>query len=282
MPVAPAEAATLSTSQDEDHMGLLRSSSCGSSQFSRVSSEGQGSHGALFGMGNQCTLSEGEELLVLQESNTGGRLMLACFDSRPPANYDQGIIYLGLARALQYVALCADFGPYNLGTTHQVISILRKAFRSRSDATVVFYTTHCPADVVNAVYLLGAYLCLEFNATPEQAWQPFAGLDPALLPPYRDATWVESTFDIYLRDCWAGLRRAVSTGLYDPATFDKVLCFFCVFRAAMLEASVLDGCPCVIDAYQLTRRAMGRWSTSTTTILSTATCTRLCRGSLWR
>ena len=241
MPVAPETThakATLSTSHDDDHMGLLRCSSCGSSQFSRVST---GSDGALFGMGNQCTLSDGEELLVLQESNTGGRLMLACFDSRPPANYDQGKLYVGLARALQYVAFCADFGPYNLGTTHQVTSILRKALRSRLDVTVVFYTTRCPADVVNAVYLLGAYLCLEFKATPEQAWQPFVGLDPALLPPYRDATWVESTFDIYLRDCWAGLLRAVSTGLYDPATFDKALCFFCVFRADMLEASELDG-----------------------------------------
>ena len=39
--------------------------------------------------------------------------------------------------------------------------------------------------------------------------------------PYRDATWFESTFDLHLRDCWAGLLRAMETNLFDARKFDK-------------------------------------------------------------
>ena len=46
-------------------------------------------------------------------------------------------------------------------------------------------------------------------------------LGKELMLPYRDATWVKSTYDLHLIDCWAGIRRAMSTNLYDPAHFDK-------------------------------------------------------------
>ena len=67
----------------------------------------------------------------------------------------------------------------------------------------------------------GSFLCIHFDATPEQAWTPFASLNDDLMLPFRDATWVKSSYDLHLRDCWAGVRRAISTGLYDPAQFDK-------------------------------------------------------------
>lgn len=67
-------------------------------------------------------------------------------------------------------------------------------------------------EITNAIYLLGAFLCLNLGATPEQAWRPFSGLEDSQLLPYRDATWAKSPFDLEIRDCWAGLQRAVSTG----------------------------------------------------------------------
>jgi len=45
----------------------------------------------------------------------------------------------------------------------------------------------------------------------EQAWQPFSKLNVVL--PYRDATWIKSTFDLHVKDLWAGLLRAVATGV---------------------------------------------------------------------
>lgn len=85
----------------------------------------------------------------------------------------------------------------------------------------MYYTSQEPADVTNAIFLLGAFLCLKLGATPDEAWQPFKHLAREKVLPYRDATWVRSTYDLHVRDCWAGLVKAVETGLYRPATFDK-------------------------------------------------------------
>ena len=85
---------------------------------------------------------------------------------------------------------------------------------------VVFYTSKEPNDVTNAVFLLGAFLCAFLGATPKQAWQPFQGLDRRWCLPYRDATWVRSPYDLHVRDCWAGLSRAVEHGMFRPLEFD--------------------------------------------------------------
>jgi len=126
-----------------------------------------------------------------------------------------------LNEKLRYLPFCSDFGPYNLSATHFVYKALAKLLTHPSTAstTIVFYSSHDATDVTNSVYILGAFLVLFFGATPEQALQPFAGLVGQTVP-FRDATWVPSTFDLSLRDCWAGLKRAVATGLYTPATFD--------------------------------------------------------------
>ena len=86
---------------------------------------------------------------------------------------------------------------------------------------VVFFTTQEPQDVTNAIFLLGAFLCARLGATPEQAWEPFEDLGRGIVRPFRDATWVASTYDLHVKDCWAGLVKAISAGLYSPSTFDK-------------------------------------------------------------
>ena len=93
------------------------------------------------------------------------------------------------------------------------------------DVRVVYYATQDLQDVTNAIYLLGAFLCLRLGATPEEAWGPFQSLNdmsngPMCLP-YRDATWSKSTYDLHVKEYWAGLVRAVATGLYDLRGFNK-------------------------------------------------------------
>ena len=95
------------------------------------------------------------------------------------------------------------------------------ASQNRPVTTIVFYTSREPTDVVNAVFLLGAFMCLHLGATPEEAFKPFDVLRDLLLP-YRDATWEKSTFDLHLCDCWAGLRQAVASGFYDFKAFNQV------------------------------------------------------------
>ena len=114
------------------------------------------------------------------------------------------------------------------GTVHHICQALAKTLLNPGlqDFRVVYYTSQDPRDVTNSIFLLGAFLCLHLGATPEEAWMPFKALkdtssgDPMCLP-YRDATWVKSSYDLHVKDCWAGLVRAVVTGLYDLQAFDK-------------------------------------------------------------
>ena len=85
---------------------------------------------------------------------------------------------------------------------------------------VVFYVSKEPNDVTNGIFLLGAFLCAFLGAAPEEAWRPFQGLDRRQCLPYRDATWVRSPYDLHVRECWAGLARAVGHGMYRPVEFD--------------------------------------------------------------
>ena len=112
--------------------------------------------------------------------------------------------------------------PFNPGMTHKFCRVLVDLISSNqlSHSAICFYTSSREADLTNAMYLLGAFLVLHLDATPEEASAPFEGLETRVLP-YRDATWVPSTWDLHLVDCWRGLRRAVLTGLYDTVTFNE-------------------------------------------------------------
>jgi hypothetical protein len=126
------------------------------------------------------------------------------------------------------------------GTLHHICQALEKTLLNPEfqDVRVVYYTSQEPRDLTNSIYLLGAFLCLRLGATPEEAWGPFQSLKdtpngPMCLP-YRDATWVKSSYDLHVKECWAGLVRAVATGLYDLQAFDKheVRCFRCALHLA--------------------------------------------------
>ena len=107
------------------------------------------------------------------------------------------------------------------GTTHHVCQILTYSVGSSKCNRIVYYASTQPADITNAIYILGAWLTLHTGATPVQAMTPFLGVSSSRSPPYRDASWNESTFDLGLRDCWGGLMRAKATGLLNIETFDK-------------------------------------------------------------
>ena len=116
-----------------------------------------------------------------------------------------------------------DHDYCDAGTLHHICQALNKTIHNAELETtkLVYYTSKDPRDVTNAIFLLGAFLCLHVGATIEEAWQPFKALRNDLVQPYRDATWVKSTYDLHVKDCWAGLMRAVKTGLYKPESFDK-------------------------------------------------------------
>jgi protein-tyrosine phosphatase len=168
-------------------------------------------------------IDQGELLAVLD-----GRLYLGCIQdpTHLPQHlwkpHKQSTVYIALKDKFSYIPLCADFGPFNLGTMHYVCTVIVKLLRKHTESTrLVLCTSSKPTDVTNAIYLLGAFLVLFMGLSPEEAMQPFLALGPALTLPFRDATWAEPTFDLTLRDCWAGLLRAVKTNVFNVNIFDR-------------------------------------------------------------
>ena len=48
----------------------------------------------------------------------------------------------------------------------------------------------------------------------------FQRFEPSPFLGYRDATFVRSTWDLQLVDCWRGLLKGIKTGLIDLKTFN--------------------------------------------------------------
>ena len=73
---------------------------------------------------------------------------------------------------------------------HQICRVLDATLKKPEyqGLKVVFYVSKEPNDVTNGIFLLGAFLCAFLGAAPEEAWQPFQGLDRRQCLPYRDAT----------------------------------------------------------------------------------------------
>ena len=183
--------------------------------------------------------------------------------------------------ACHHGALCVP-----AGTLHHICQALAPSLLNPKlqDVRVVYFTSQDPRDVTNAIYLLGAFLCLRLGATPEEAWGPFQSLkdmsNGPLCLPYRDATWTKSSYDLHVKEYWAGLMRAVATGLYDLQTFDKheVRCAPAVLCTSPRPLSS-RGPPSDGVSHKADMRAVS--SIFITMILRKVTCTWWCRVSFW-
>ena len=121
-----------------------------------------------------------------------------------------------------YRAFCDDFGPTDLAgvvTFCRSIWTLLKDPR-RKGRPVVYYTEADSETLSNAAFLLGAYLVLVEGMSPEDAVAPFSRIQPSPFRAFRDATYLESDFDLSILDCLRGLSRGARAGFFDLATFD--------------------------------------------------------------
>ena len=141
---------------------------------------------------------------------------------------DEGLQYFSMEKKMRYMPFCADFGPFNLGMTHHFLLVLDELFKTTCmcEDKLVYYTSPNASDVTNAIFLLGSFLVCHLGASADEAWTPFCNLN-YIVRPYRDATWAPSPYDLHVKECWGGLAKAISTGLYNPSTFDKEEYFYC-------------------------------------------------------
>eukprot|EP00286_Rhodomonas_abbreviata_P023166 CAMPEP_0181298566 /NCGR_PEP_ID=MMETSP1101-20121128/5853_1 /TAXON_ID=46948 /ORGANISM="Rhodomonas abbreviata, Strain Caron Lab Isolate" /LENGTH=404 /DNA_ID=CAMNT_0023403601 /DNA_START=188 /DNA_END=1402 /DNA_ORIENTATION=+ len=121
-----------------------------------------------------------------------------------------------------YEGFCSDFGPVNLAAVVRFCYLVHARMEDPRTANrhLIFYCDPDTAYLTNTAFLLGAYLVLVRNWTPEEAVRPFASIEACPFRQFRDATFVPSTFDLTLLDCFRGLRKAVESGFFDLAGFN--------------------------------------------------------------
>ncbi|KAJ1486494.1 dual specificity protein phosphatase [Baffinella frigidus] len=139
-----------------------------------------------------------------------------------------GLFYFSTCDHENYIKYCHDFGPTDLAG---VVSFCRRLRSLMNDPRlnnrpVVYYSDmHQGGGVgaefrTNAAFLLGAYLILEQGYTPEEAFAPFSRIGPSPFLSFRDASFLESDFDLSILDCLKGLARGFHEGWLDVDSFD--------------------------------------------------------------
>jgi cell division cycle 14 len=115
----------------------------------------------------------------------------------------------------KYIPFNDDFGPLNMASTVSFVEHLESRFPVCLEQRCLnlVYCAECgPRSFSNAAYLLGSYLILTTEETPDEVAQRFSGLDAKFFENYRDASDARADFGLTLRDCWGGLYRGKQLG----------------------------------------------------------------------
>ena len=108
-----------------------------------------------------------------------------------------------------------DFGPINMASTVAFVAFLESRMpicTEQGYANLVYCADSGPRSFSNAAYLLGSYLILTTEDTPDEVAQRFSGLGADLFEDFRDASDSRADFRLTLRDCWGGLHRGKQLG----------------------------------------------------------------------
>ena len=114
--------------------------------------------------------------------------------------------------SMQYNAYCDDFGPLNLASVVDFIRALDREIAEFPHSKIFFCIEEGKRVLTNAVFLLGCYMILKLDMTPEQAASRFRWLEPSHIEPFRDATFAPADFRLSLLDCWRCLAKAQQQG----------------------------------------------------------------------
>ena len=113
---------------------------------------------------------------------------------------------------LHYHSYCDDFGPMNLACVTRFIELLDQELSSQPSCRIVYLADEGRRALTNAVFLLGAYMILRLQMTPDCVQSCFGWLRPSAVEAFRDASFAEPTFGLTLLDCWRGLDRGRQAG----------------------------------------------------------------------
>jgi len=141
-------------------------------------------------------------------------------DKQPPQN-QANAFFFNVDSDLNYQPFASDFGPLDFGKTYKFITELDGLLKDPSYTRSKFFhhTSTDEAKRANAAYLMGAFQIVVLGRTAEEAWKPFANVQPALAA-FKDASYKSSPYRCTILDCLRGLEYGIKLGWFDIGTFN--------------------------------------------------------------
>ena len=124
-----------------------------------------------------------------------------------------GFKYIAIEDFVDHPKNPVVFGPVVLGSIHRFCGILAKEIDSNLGIPIVLENRSDSVGFTNIVFLLGSFMLLKLGSNLEEVISCFKFAE-RLCTPYGDAT--SDSFELHLRDCWGGLKRAINLGWFFP------------------------------------------------------------------
>ncbi|CAM9352422.1 unnamed protein product, partial [Discosporangium mesarthrocarpum] len=150
------------------------------------------------------------------------RLMFVSLpDDCCPPKSDHHRFFFHTDTDLVYQQFFADFGPLHVGHLYTFCRRLYELLKhpQHMGKTIFYYSTEHLHRRSNSVVLILSYAVLRLGKTPEEAYAPFLGIQPPLIP-FRDAAFGVCTFHLTVLDCVRAVSRAMKLGHLNLDSFD--------------------------------------------------------------
>ena len=115
--------------------------------------------------------------------------------------------YMLIEPYLDYTPFEEDFGPVSLASVFEFCRDLRELIEENPTRLVAVVTKSDVKSLTNSVFLLGSYLIVMLNRCVETVENCFKHLGSRVAS-FRDISPGRQNFDLFLSDCWSGLRKA--------------------------------------------------------------------------
>ena len=116
-------------------------------------------------------------------------------------------VYMLIEPYLDYTPFEEDFGPVSLASVFEFCRDLHTLVEDNPTRLVAVVTKSDATSLTNSVFLLGSYLIVVLNKCVESVEKCFKNLVSSVVS-FRDITPGRQNFDLFLSDCWSGLRKA--------------------------------------------------------------------------
>ena len=124
--------------------------------------------------------------------------------------------YFEIGGVLKYLPYNDDFGPMSLSNIYMFCTILHEQFKRFPNKNIAMKINADSRVLANSVFLIGAYMIIKFSMSPEQVEPCFKTVvENHAIATFRDACNGPQTFDLFVRDCWAGIWRARSLNWFN-------------------------------------------------------------------